>query len=103
MPTMDADIRFAIVPAIIAAFGSQRSDAPYLNPDGAEIGKAAEREGCDGEGARVQRALHRAELAKRDKFIDGHASAEQIADGRCVVPGNADEPRHGSKHPTEDR
>ena len=85
-----------------ALLGSERADAADLDADGAEIGEAAEREGGDGEGARVEGVFHGAELREGDEFVDDHARAEQIADGWGVVPGNADEPGDGSKNPTED-
>ena len=72
-----------------------------MDADGAEVGEAAEGEGGDGEGARVEGVFHGAELRKGDEFVEDHAGTEQIADGRGVVPGDADEPGDRSKSPTE--
>src|ERR1700761_1494752 len=87
---------------LVAAFGDERADAADLNADGAEVGEAAEREGGDSEGARVECALERTEMRKGDELVDDHAGAEQIADDRRRMPGNADKPRDGREDPAQD-
>ena len=73
IPTMEADIKLAIVPRNIARMPSrarssrlirrQRADAADLNADGTEIRKAAQRECRDRERPRVERVFHRPEIA----------------------------------------
>ena len=58
---------------VAAPGGSQSTDAADLDADGAEVGEAAEREGGDGEGTRVESAFHGAELAKCHEFVGDHA------------------------------
>ena len=79
IPTIDADIRFAMVPASMARMPSrarsslfirrQRADAADLNSNRAEIREAAQREGGDGKRTRIERVLHRAEALERDQFV----------------------------------
>ena len=47
---------------LVTLVGRQRANAADLNTDGAEVGKAAESEGGDGDGARIERGLHGAEV-----------------------------------------
>ena len=104
-PTMQADIRFAMVPAIIALKPSrarsprrdrrQRAKTANLDADGAEIGKAAKRKGGDGERARIQRRFLRAEHGEGNQFIQHHARAQQVADGDAIVPRNSDDKGDG--------
>ena len=82
--------------------GIECADAADLNADGAEVGEAAEREGGDGEGARIERGLECPEVGKGDELVDDHAGAEQVADDRRRVPGDADEPCDGREDPAED-
>ena len=94
IPTIDADIKFAIVPASIARMPnfassprlirSQRADAADLNSNRTEIRKAAQRKRRDRKRARIERRLHRAERRKRHQFVDHHASSEQVADLRRI-------------------
>ena len=69
IPTSEADIRFAIVPASIAQIprlrqlasfcsGAEGSDSADLNSNGTQIRESAEGESRDGEGTWVQGALH---------------------------------------------
>ena len=92
----DAELR-----ELAALLGSQRADTADLNPDGTEIGEAAEGEGGDRKGTRVEGSVHGAELLEGDEFVDDHAGAEEIADRCSVVPGDTDQPSDGSKDPTK--
>src|SRR5665213_3109684 len=77
----------------VAAMRDERSDAPDLHADGAEVGEAAEREGCNGESARRQGAFLQSELGVGDELVDHGAGAEEIADLARFMPWNADKPR----------
>ena len=67
IPTIEADIRLAIVPASMARIpsrassasliGSERADAADLNADRAEIRETAQRKSGDREGARIERVF----------------------------------------------
>ena len=93
IPTIEADIKFAIVPASIARMPSfassrisirrERADAADLHSDRTEIRKAAQRKRRDGKRARIERALHRSEKRKRHEFVEHHARAQQVADRAC--------------------
>src|SRR5437588_4350914 len=76
----------------------QGANAADLYADGAEVGEAAQGKRSDGEAAHVQRALQWPELPKGDQLIQGHAQAQQIADGGGVMPGNADQPGDRRKY-----
>ena len=110
-PTIEADIRFAIVPHSIARMPepreigslirSQRTDAADLNSDRTEIREAAKRERGDREGTRIERLFHRAEALERDEFVRDHAQSQQVADRRRVVPRNSNQPRDRRENPAE--
>src|SRR6202030_726422 len=84
-----------------ALLGRERTDAADLNPDGAEVGKAAESKGGDRKSTRIERGLHRAKLPKRNKFIDNHARPEQVANLRRLIPRHADQPGNRRENPPE--
>ncbi len=104
---MQADMKFAIVPAATAfrpsrarsdlRRGRKAADAADLNRDRAEIRKAAQRVGGDGERARIQLILHRAELLEGDKLIQHQPRAQKIADSAAIVAFHAQQPRDRAK------
>ena len=106
-PTIDADIRLAIVPASMARMPEsrklgflvwrERADAADLDADRAEIRESAKREGGDREGARIERRLHRSEPLERDEFVRHHAQAEQVGDGVAVAARECRSPRRPAK------
>ncbi len=51
----------------------------------------------------VRVALSCAELGEGDELVEDGAGAEEVADGRGVVPGDADEPGDGGAEDAEDR
>src|ERR1700735_5420476 len=87
---------------VVAAIGNEGSYATDLNTDGAEVGESAEGEGGDGEAAGGEKTLLGAEVGVGDELVEDGAGAEQVADERCLVPGDSDEPGHGSEEETKD-
>ena len=65
----------------------QRANSTDLDGDGTEIGEAAQRECGDCERTILHGGSHGAEVDKRHKFVEDHASTEQIPDGSAIVPG----------------
>ena len=110
MPAIDADIRFAIVPASIARMPS-RASSPFLfgasapmppiwipmelrfaKPQSANVAMVNER----GSSAAFMRPEH----GKCDQFVQHHARAEQSSDHPAIAPGNANHPRNRSEDST---
>ena len=79
----------------------QRADAPDLDPNRAEVRESTQGEGRNRERFRIDRLADLAELRVRDKLIERHARAEQVADRRRVVPRHAHTPRNRREHPSE--
>ena len=52
--------------------------------------------------AAMRRFLQSAEVGVGDELVEHGAGAEQVADGRRVVPGDADEPGDGREEDAED-
>ena len=113
MPAMQADMKFAMVPAATAfiprlarvgfARGRERSDAADLDRNRAQVGEAAQRVGRDDEGPRVECLADLAQVDEGHEFVEDQALAEQIADGRAVVILYAEQPRDRREYAAENR
>ena len=106
---MQADMKFAIVPAITARIprrarsdfrrGRQRADAAHLNRDRAEIRKTAQRVSRDRERVRSRAGsliLPRS-MNAMNSFVTSR-SPSRLPDRRAVVPRHAQQPRHRREH-----
>ena len=112
IPAMQADMKFAMragghglqsQPRQVGfAVGRQCADAADLDGDRAEVGEPAKRVGGDRKGPRIELRLERPELQKRHEFVQHQARAQQVADGRRILPGHAHQPRHRGEDHAED-
>ena len=87
---------------IVAAFRDQRANAADLHADGAKVGEAAQRKRRNGERTRRESGLLRAQADVSDDFVERHARAQQVADGACIVPRDADQPGDGCEDKAKD-
>ena len=87
---------------VVTTVRRQRADAADLDADRAEVRKAAQRVGGDGERPRIEHVLERPELRVGDELVQHHARAEQVADRERVLPRHTHAPGQRREDPAED-